>query len=460
MSSHPSRQPAEKPTSGKSAEDQAHKSDDAASTDEVQKQRTPTAHRPELEYDYSNFFSGAGDDPFDVPKLFDNWYSEARDAGYYLFGQPMRTGPLTRVDITEKKHHEKLDNLINFASYNYLGLSYRPEVIEAVIEATRKYGSGASGSPILSGTLDLHEELCERLAKFKKKDAVILFPSGYSANLGIISGLMRSGDLVITDQYAHASVVDGIILSKAKVRYFRHNSERDLERKLRDFTGKKLVVVEGVYSMDGDLAKLPEIVDVCRRHGARIMIDEAHSAFLFGENGRGVSEHFGLCDEMDLAFGTFSKTLGGIGGYLAGPKTVIHYLRGFARARLFSCALPPGVCAGVLKALDIVEAEPELRKKLWENTAILQGLLKKSGVDIGDSNSQVIPIMIRDDERIFSLAEEIIHEGVYLNPVRYPAVSKHRSRFRISVTAAHTKEELEEGARIITRVLRRHGLCH
>jgi len=412
-----------------------------------------------LDYDYSNFFWGAGDDSFDILEPFEEWYREARPAGYYLFGLPMQTAPATRIDIIETKTNKKLKNLINLASYNYLGLSYRPEVIEAVIEATRKYGSGASGSPILSGTIELHDELALKIAAFKKKEQALIFPSGYSANLGVIAGLMRSGDLVVTDQYAHASIVDGIILSKADVRYFRHNSAADLERKLKGFKGKKLVIVEGVYSMDGDLAKLPEIVEASRRQGARIMIDEAHSTFLFGKNGRGVTEHFGLEDEVDIHFGTFSKTLGGIGGFVAGSKALITYLKGFARSRVFSCALPPGVAAGLIRALEIVQAEPELRTRLWGNVEFMQDLLRKGGVDIGDSQSQVIPIMVRDDDRIFKIAEELIHEGVYLNPVRYPAVGKHRSRFRISITAGHTRQDLAEAAEIITRVLERYGLC-
>ncbi len=453
-----SRQQAQKRAADEAAADKAADTQESA----AETNAPVDAHTTDstLDYDYSNFFWGAGDDVFDIFEPFEEWFKDARPAGYYLFGLPMKTGPGTRIDIVETKTNKELKNRINLASYNYLGLSYRPEIIEAIIEATRKYGSGASGSPILSGTIDLHDELAHKIAVFKNKQHALLFPSGYSANLGVISGLMRSGDLVVTDQYAHASIIDGIILSKASVRYFRHNSVGDLDRKLKGFKGKKLVIVEGVYSMDGDLAKLPEIVEVCKRHGARIMIDEAHSTFLFGKNGRGVAEHFGLDDEVDIHFGTFSKTLGGIGGFVAGSETLITYLKGFARSRVFSCALPPGVTAGILKALEIVQNEPELRTKLWDNVAFMQDRLRKAGVDIGDSESQVIPIMVRDDDRIFKIAEDIIHEGVYLNPVRYPAVGKHRSRFRISVTAGHSKEDLAEGADIIKRVLERYGLCH
>lgn len=456
-----SRQQARKPSTEKSSPGVEETPPERKSTaPERNGDPAGTHHDQSLDYDYSNFFWGAGDDLFDILDPFDEWFKVARPAGYYLFGLPMSTAPGTRISVVETKTHRELKNLINLASYNYLGLSYRPEVVEASIAATKKYGTGASGSPILSGTIDLHDELASKIAAFKKKEAALVFPSGYAANLGVIAGLLRAGDLAVTDQYAHASIVDGIILSKADVRYFRHNSVADLERKLKSFKGKKLVIIEGVYSMDGDLAKLPEIVEVSKRHGARLMIDEAHSTFLFGKNGRGVTEHFGLEDDVDIHFGTFSKSLGGIGGFVAGSNTLITYLKGFARSRVFSCALPPGVAAGLIKALEIVQAEPQLRTRLWENVAQMQELLRKHGLDIGDSQSQVIPIMVRDDDRIFKIAEDLIHEGVYLNPVRYPAVGKHRSRFRISITAGHSTEDLAEGADIIRRVLEKYGLCH
>ncbi|HZD06010.1 MAG TPA: aminotransferase class I/II-fold pyridoxal phosphate-dependent enzyme, partial [Longimicrobiales bacterium] len=348
--------------------------------------------------------------------------------------------------------------LVNFASYNYLGLSYRPEVKEAIKEAADVYGGGSSGSPILSGTTELHGRLSRNIADFKGKDSALVFPTGYSANIGVIAGLMRSGDLIVADQYAHASIVDGMILSKARSRFFRHNRPDDLDRKLTGFEGKKLVVVEGVYSMDGDICPLPEIVDVCRRHGARLLIDEAHSTFIFGENGRGVAEHFGLDDEVDIHIGTFSKSLGGQGGFVAGSRELIDYLRGFSRSRFFSCALAPTVVAGLIKALELAAGEPELRTRLWENVDFMQKRLRDAGVDVGDSASQVIPIMVREDTRIFEIGEDLLREGVFINPVKYPAVGKHKSRFRMSISAAHSREELDEGAGIIIDVLRRHGI--
>jgi 8-amino-7-oxononanoate synthase len=409
-------------------------------------------------YDYSNFYSASGTDPFDLIEPFGKWWDEVEPRGYYQYELPIHSAPSTRIDVEDTKAGIIRRDLLNFASYNYLGLSYRPEVKEAIKAAVDKFGAGSSGSPILSGNTALLKELKEKIARFKGKEDALIFPTGYSANVGLIAGLMRSGDLIVADQYAHASVVDGMILSKAKSRFFRHNRPDDLDRKLKGFDGKKLVVVEGVYSMDGDLVALPEILKVCRERGARILIDEAHSTFLFGEEGRGVAEHFGLDDEIDIHLGTFSKSLGGQGGFVTGSKGLIDYIRGFSRSRFFSCALAPPIVAGVIRALALVEEEPELRVALWKNVAFMQKRLKEGGVDTGDSESQVVPIMIRNDATIFNIGEQLLHEGVFINPVKYPAVGKHKSRFRMSISAAHSQEELEEGADIIIRVLERNGI--
>ena len=414
---------------------------------------------PAMEYDYTNFYFGSGDDAFAMLEPFSEWWAESHPAGYYLYGLPMQGAPKTRVDIRDTRTGQIHHDLLNFASYNYLGLSYRPEVKEAVIEATHLYGNGASGSPVLSGSMEVHHQLAERLAAFKGKEAVLIFPTGYSANLGVIAGLMRSGDLIVADQYAHASVVDGMILSKANSRFFRHNKVEDLERKLKRFNGKKLVIVEGVYSMDGDIAALPDILEVSKRHGARVLIDEAHSTFIYGETGRGLAEHFGLDDEVDIHIGTFSKSLGGQGGFVAGSKALIDYLRGFSRSRFFSCGISPVVTAGILKALEIFEAEPELRERLWANVKYMHSQLNAGGVPVGNSESQVVPILVNDDARVLEIGEALMRDGLYINPVQYPAVPKHKSRFRMSISAAHSREELEEGAHIITRVLERYGIC-
>lgn len=411
-----------------------------------------------LDYDYTNFYFGSGDDAFALLEPFAEWWGQVQPQGYYQYELPLHSAPSTRVDVEDTKTHEVRRGLINFASYNYLGLSYRPEVKQAIKDAADRFGGGSSGSPILSGTTELHKQLATELAAFKSKEAAMIFPTGYSANVGVIAGLMRSGDLIVADQYAHASIVDGMILSKAKSRFFRHNKPEDLDRKLRGFEGKKLVIVEGVYSMDGDIAPLPEIMEVARSHNARVLIDEAHSTFVFGANGRGVAEHFGLDAEVDIHIGTFSKSLGGQGGFVAGSRALIDYLRGFSRSRFFSCALAPTVVAGITRALQLASAEPELRTRLWENVEFMQGLLRDGGVDIGDSESQVIPIMVRNDAKVFEIGEELLREGVFINPVKYPAVGKHKSRFRMSISAAHSRDELEEGARIIVDVLKRHHI--
>lgn len=409
------------------------------------------------DYDYSNFYYGAGDDPLNLLGPFGQWYQEALPNGYYLYSEPLASAPGTRVVVRNRKNGQ-LQELLNLASYNYLGISYRDEVKEAAIEAIRKYGLGASGSPILSGTFDIHLELAQALAAFKDKPAAILFPTGYSANVGFISALMRSGDNILCDQYAHASIVDGAILAKSKTVFFRHNNPMDLERKLLKCSGKKLVVVEGVYSMDGDVCTLPEIVEVCRRHGARILIDEAHSTFLFGPNGKGVAEHFGLDQEVDFHLGTFSKSLGGQGGFVCGSRDLADYVNAFGRSRFFSCNLAPPLAAGLLAGLRIVEREPQLRTRLWSNVAYLRRRFAEEGVDIGKSASQVMPVLVNNDAKVFAVAEKIQDRGLYLQPVTYPAVPKHKSRLRISVSAAHSEEDLETAVGVIAGVLREEGI--
>ena len=431
----------------------ANQSDTESETTD-QRGADPVPDASTTEYDYSNFYYSSSDDLFTIFGPYDDWwYGNARKSGYYLFSQPMSTPPGARIDLEEQLHHESL-KLLNLASYNYLGLSTHPEVIAAAHAALDRYGLGAAGSPILSGTMDVHLELERELAAFKKKEAVMVFPTGYSTNVGLLSGLLRPGDWVILDQNVHASIVDGAILAKAQVKFFRHNQPADLEKKLRGTAGKRLVVVEGVYSMDGDIARLPEMVEISKRAGARILIDEAHSSFVYGENGRGVVEHFGLEDEVDIHVGTFSKALGGQGGYVAGSQSLYNYLMGFARSRFFSCALAPAVAAGVLAGLRVVQKDPGLRARLWDNVAHFRGLMAAAGVDVGESTSQIIPIMIRNDRRILSIAEKLQRAGIYLQPILYPAVAKHRSRFRVSISAAHTTADLDQAAAILVRVLR------
>ncbi len=410
------------------------------------------------EYDYSNFYHGAGDDPLNLLRPFAEWYREAKPNGYYLYQEALGSAPTTHIRVKNGRTG-RWQELLNLASYNYLGISYRPEVKRAAAEAIEKYGLGASGSPILSGTFEVHEEFAQELARFKDKEACIVFPTGYSANVGFISALMRAGDTILLDQYSHASIVDGAILAKSKTIFFRHNNPMDLERKIAQVKGKKLLVVEGVYSMDGDVCALPEILEVAKRHGARVLIDEAHSTFLFGPNGRGVAEHFGRDKDVDFHLGTFSKSLGGQGGFVAGTQELVDYAVAFSRSRFFSCNLSPVLTAGLLAGLRIAVAEPQLRAKLWSNVAFLRRRFAEEGVDIGKSNSQVMPVMVNNDARVFAVAEKIQDRGLFLNPVTYPAVPKHKSRLRISVSAAHTEEDLERAAQTIAEAFREEGIA-
>ncbi len=409
-------------------------------------------------YDYSNFYYSSSDDLFAIFEPYDEWwYGSARKSGYYLFSQPMSTRPGPKINLEDQLTHEHRE-LMNLASYNYLGLSYHPEVIAAAKAALDTYGLGAAGSPILSGTMDLHLTLERELAAFKKKPAAMVFPTGYSTNVGLLSALLRPGDWAIMDQNVHASIVDGVMMSKANARFFRHNRPDDLEKKLRGTSGKRLVILEGVYSMDGDTARLPELVAIAKAAGARVMIDEAHSAFVYGDNGRGVAESFDLEDQVDIHVGTFSKALGGQGGYVAGSQSLYNYLMGFARSRVFSCALAPAVTAGVLAALRVAAREPQLRTTLWTNVAHFRKLMSDASVDVAESTSQIIPIMIRNDRKILGVAQALQRAGLYLQPIIYPAVAKHRSRFRVSISATHSPEQLNKAAAILVDTLRAEGV--
>lgn len=404
--------------------------------------------------DLTHFRSSEGGDLFDVQGHYTAWLKHARPGGYYLYDLTASSAPGREIQIAGTGTERPL---INLASYNYLGLAQHPRVIAAAAACLAHYGLGAAGSPYLSGLLSVHDELERELARFKGLDSALLFPTGYSANVGTIAALVGPGDTVITDILAHASIFDGCVLSRAKLSLFRHNDLRSLERKLEGGSerGRALVIVEGVYSMDGDVAPLAAIATLCRQYGARLLVDEAHSAFIYGEHGRGLAEHCGVEDQVDVHVGTLSKSLGGMGGYVAGSHELIDYLKPYARSQVFSCALAPVVAGGVLEALRIAAAEPERRARLWRNVAVMRAALRERGVDIGESTSQVIPIMINDDNRVFAVTEQLMASGIYLNPVRYPAVKRNRSRLRVSISAIHEPEALVHAADRIADVLRR-----
>jgi 8-amino-7-oxononanoate synthase len=345
------------------------------------------------------------------------------------------------------------EKVIMLGSNNYLGLTSHPEVKEASAKAVLKYGTGCAGSRFLNGTLDIHVELDERLAAFMKAEAALTFSTGYQVNLGVLSCLLGRHDVAILDKLDHASILDGVRLGFGKSLKYKHNDMADLEAKLQRAGDKgKLIVVDGVFSMEGDLAPLPEITALKSQYGARLIVDDAHGLGVFGENGRGTPEHFGVEHEADLIMGTFSKSLATVGGFICGPEHVVDYIRHHARSQIFSAAAPPGAAAAVLKALEIVEREPDRRKQLWENTNFMKRELEGLGFDTGASESPVIPLLIGDDLTAFMVAKRLGEEGVFVNPIIAPAVPAGQAMIRTSFMATHTREHLEQALSALQKV--------
>jgi 8-amino-7-oxononanoate synthase len=334
--------------------------------------------------------------------------------------------------------------VVMLGSNNYLGLTTDPRVRQAAIEAVKRYGTSVTGSRFLNGTLELHLELERRLAKFVGMEAALVFSTGYQSNVGTISAVAGPEDYVILDKDDHASIVDGCVMSQAEMKRFRHNSVDSLESvlsKLPEDAGK-LVIVDGVYSMGGDIAPLPEIVSICKKYGARIMVDDAHGIGVTG-NGRGTSAHFGLTDQVDLIMGTFSKSFASIGGFIAGRAEVIYGIQHKARALIFSAALPAPNAAAVLAALDIIESESQHVENLWDNAEYMRKGLKGLGYDTGGSNTPIIPVILGEDFRVGLAWHALIQEGVYTNPVVPPATPPKGGLLRTSYTATHRKEHLD-----------------
>jgi 8-amino-7-oxononanoate synthase len=349
--------------------------------------------------------------------------------------------------------------LIMLGSNNYLGLTNHPEVKDAAALALALYGTGCAGSRLLNGTLDVHVQLEERLAEFMGREAALTFTTGFQVNLGVLSCLLERSDIALLDALDHASIIDGSRLGFGRSHKFRHNDMQDLEKKLANAPADrgKLIVVDGVFSMEGDLAPLPEIVELKKRYGARLMVDDAHGLGVFGEHGRGTPEHFGVEADVDLVMGTFSKSLATVGGFVAGDRYVIEHVKHNARAQIFSAAPPPASVAAAHKALEIVEREPERRKQLWENTKYMKRELDGLGFDTGDAESPVIPIVIGGDMEAYTMAMRLEEEGVFVNPVVTPAVPAGRSMIRTSYMATHTREHLDIALEAFAKVGRALG---
>jgi 8-amino-7-oxononanoate synthase len=350
-------------------------------------------------------------------------------------------------------------DVIMIGSNNYLGLTTHPKVREAAIEAIKRYGTSCTGSRFMNGTLSLHIELERRLAAFTGKETALVFSTGFQTNLGTISAIVGRGDVVVTDKEDHASIIDGCRLSYGEMVRFKHSDMADLDRvlaKIGDDKGK-IVIVDGVYSMGGDIAPLPELVEACIKHNARLLVDDAHSMGVLA-GGRGTAAHFGLEDKVDLITGTFSKSFASIGGFVAGDDQVIHYIQHFARSLIFSASLPPSNVASVLAALDIIENEPEHVQRLWDNAAYMKKGLVELGFDIGNSDTPIIPIIVRDEGMTIMFWKALFDAGVYTNAVIPPAVPPNMSLLRTSYMATHTTEQLDRALEILGTVGREIGV--
>lgn len=390
--------------------------------------------------------------------LFDKCrnFTKAREiqaAGLYPYFKPISRSEDTVVVIEGKER-------IMMGSNNYLGLTHHPEVLAAARAALERYGSGCTGSRFLNGTLDLHEQLEAELAEFFGKEACLVFSTGYQANLGVISGLVSRGDMVFLDKLDHASIVDGAKMSQGETVRFNHGDLAGLERKLQrvpEGTGT-MVIVDGVYSMEGDIADLPSLTKIAQKYGVALAVDDAHSVGVLGPKGDGTAAHFGLTEEVDLIVGTFSKSLASIGGFTAGDENVIHFLKHHSRPLIFTAALPPANTAGVLAALHVLQREPERRDQLWVNTRRLQQGLRALGFDIGPTETPIVPVLIGPLEKTFLFWRRLFDAGVFTNPVVPPAVPPSQCRLRTSLMATHTGEQIDRAIDTFARLGKELGV--
>ena len=378
--------------------------------------------------------------------------SGLKESGYSFFFRKLESPQDSEVVVNGKR-------VIMIGSNNYLGLTNHPRVKEAALKAIEKYGCGCAGSRFLNGNLEIHEELEKKLARFFRKEAALVFATGYQTNLGAIPALVGRNEVAIIDKYDHASIIDGCRLSFGQVKKYRHNDMTDLERLLEGTKDKdKLIIVDGVFSMEGDIADLPAIVRIAKAYGARIMVDDAHAIGVLGNGGRGTAEHFGLENEVDLIMGTYSKSLAAIGGFIAGPSDVVNWIKHLGRSMIFSASLPPPLVASVSAALDIIEEQPELRARLWRNTHKMLRGYKTLGYDTGTSETPIIPILIKDTMKTYQMCKLLFENGVFVNPVISPAVPPGRELLRTSYMATHTEEQLDKVLAAFEKVGRQLGV--
>ncbi|MBS1487260.1 MAG: aminotransferase class I/II-fold pyridoxal phosphate-dependent enzyme [Bacteroidetes bacterium] len=378
---------------------------------------------------------------------------QLKQMGLYPYFRVIESDQDTEVSIDGKP-------VLMFGSNSYLGLTNHPEVKQAAKEAVGRYGSGCAGSRFLNGTLDIHIQLEEELAEFVGKEAALVFSTGFQVNIGVIPALVGRHDYLILDELDHASIIEGSRLSFGKTLKFKHNDLQSLEKVLQscDESQLKLIVVDGIFSMDGDIAPLPGMVELAEKYRASIMIDDAHSLGVIGINGSGTASHFGLTEKTDLIMGTFSKSLASIGGFIASDESTIHYLKHHARSLMFSASISPAATASARAALHIIKREPERIQNLWHNTRYALNGLKQLGFDTGHSCTPIIPIYVRDDVKTFQLANQLLREGIFVNPVCAPAVASDSSLIRFSLMATHTIEQIDRALSKIYSISKTLGI--
>jgi 8-amino-7-oxononanoate synthase len=378
---------------------------------------------------------------------------KAMQAGIYPYFREIESDQDTVVTISGKK-------VLMFGSNSYLGLTNHPKIKEAAKKAIDKYGTGCAGSRFLNGTLDIHIRLEERLAKLVDKEGALCYSTGFQVNLGVVSVLTGRRDYLILDELDHASIIEGSRLSFSKVLKFAHNDMKALENKLKHCAHDsiKLIVVDGIFSMEGDIIKLPELVKLAEKYSATIMVDDAHSLGVLGKNGSGTASHFGLTDKVDLIMGTFSKSFASLGGFIASDKETINYIKHNSRSLIFSASMTPASAASVLAALDIMESEPDRIQRLWDVSNYALRSFKAAGFDTGKSESPIIPLFIRDDIKALKLTQVLLGDGVFVNPVVSPAVPKEDCLIRFSLMATHTNEQVDIAVEKITKTARMLGI--
>ena len=376
---------------------------------------------------------------------------DLKAAGHFPYYRPISSGQDPLVTMADGS------KVLMFGSNSYLGLSDDPRLKEAAIAAIKKYGTSCSGSRFLNGTLDIHEELEEKLAKFVGKKKAFTFSTGFQVNLGVIGGLGFRGGFTFLDTLDHACIIDGSRLGFSEVRKFRHNDMADLEKKLwlTPKAAAKLIVVDGVYSMEGDLAPIPKLVELCEKYNASLMIDDAHGLGVIGENGSGTASHFGLTDKVELIMGTFSKSFGSLGGFIAGDdRDIMNYIQYSARTLLFSASMTPAAVAAASKALDIMIEEPERREHLWEITRHAQEEFKRRGFDIGHTQSPIIPLFVRDNKKAMLIVDLAYENGIFITPVIAPAVPEKDALIRFALMATHSMDQVDEAIDKLTKIFK------